>query len=264
MFRGTKRMSASPRTLQRFGFKFGRSGAHSARSMMLDELRALICRRLGVEQVKEQITEYNVLNKPTQKSRDLTYRHMLDLYGLDTSIPLYRVLTLLWPIDRNAQPLLALYVALARDPLLLSTMPFIGHMEIGETVTRQDIEMILKAPDTDRFSPASLKSFAQNINGTWTQSGFLRGKAKKIRVRPSVFPENVVLAMFLAYLEGMTGERILQSPWCKFLGLSAEDLIRYAMAASHRSLIDFKHSGGVTEVTFPGFLTPEEEQWRHE
>ncbi|WP_207951661.1 hypothetical protein [Pseudomaricurvus alcaniphilus] len=136
--------------------------------------------------------------------------------------------------------------------------------EIGSLVTRQQVEELLKTPDPARFSPASLKSIAQNINGSWTQAGFLQGKVKKIRAQPKVTPVNVSFALFLAYLEGATGERLLHSHWCRLLGLGSHQLTELAIAASHRGLIDFKQSGGVTEVRFPAYLTMEEEQWRHE
>jgi len=37
-----------------------------------------------------------------------------------------------------------------------------------------------------------------------------------------------------------------------------------ANSASHRGLLVFMNAGGVKEVRFPGFLTPEEEQIRQE
>ena len=70
--------------------------------------------------------------------------------------------------------------------------------------------------------------------------------------------------MFLAYLEGATGERLLQSRWCALLELSADQLSEHAIVAAQRGIIDFKQAGGITEVRFNQFLTPEEEQWRYE
>ena len=134
----------------------------------------------------------------------------------------------------------------------------------GEVVLREEVEEILKAPNPDRFSPASLKSFAQNINGTWTQAGFLQGKNKKVRSQPKVSPANVAFALFLSYLEGASGERLLTGPHCKLFGLNGHHITELAIAAGHRGLIDFKQSGGVTEIRFPEYLTAEEEAWLHE
>jgi hypothetical protein len=254
-------------TLSKFGFKFGQSGAHSARSMMLDELRALFSSttpHTPQEEYQADICDFNLLDKPTVKSRSLTYRHLVDLYGMNRQIPIFRVFRDLWDIEINAQPVLALQVALIRDPLLRLTMPFMQDSPPGAGIVREDVEALLKAPDPERFSPASLKSFAQNINGSWTQAGFLEGRKKKVRSEPIITVVNVTFALFLAYLEGATGERLFHSKWCQILGLREHQLVELAMVANQRGIIDFKRSGGVTDVRFPGFLTQEEEQWRYE
>jgi hypothetical protein len=255
------------RTLLKYGYKFGQSGAHSARSMMLAELMTLFeatSADCSQEQYRSDICDFNVLDKPTTKSRSLTYRHLVDLYGMECSIPLFRVFRKLWSLDPSAQPVLAIQMSLARDPLLRLTLPLITGLEIGSPVIRQDVEEILKAPDPERFSPASLKSFAQNINGSWTQAGFLQGRNKKIRSEPEVSPVNVTFALFLAYLEGASGERLLQSSQCKLFGLTEHHVTELAIAAGYRGLIDFKQSGGVTDIRFPEYLTQEEEAWLYE
>ena len=48
------------------------------------------------------------------------------------------------------------------------------------------------------------------------------------------------------------------------LGSSIEELEQLANAASHRGLLVFMNAGGVKEVRFPGYLTPEEEKIRQE
>jgi len=257
----------SQHNLMKYGYKFGQSGAHSARSMMRAELEVLFgatrpdCTQ---EQYRVDVCDYNVLDKPTTKARLLTFRHLVDLYVMDCSIPLFRVFRTLWSIDPSAQPVLAIQMSLARDPLLRLTLPLIKDLNTGASVVRQDVEEVLKAPDPERFSPASLKSFAQNINGSWTQAGFLAGRNKKTRSEPTVTPVNIAFALFLAYLEGATGERLLQSSHCKLFGLTGHHLNELAIAAGHRGLIDFKQSGGVTDIRFTDYLTQEEEAWLHE
>ena len=257
----------SQESLIKFGYKFGQNGAHSARSMMLEELRSLfqtMAPSSTQAHYQSEICDHNLLDKPTVKSRKLTYRHLVDLYGLNADIALFRVFRMLWPLADEAQPVLALQLALLRDPLLRLSQDFIAEKPLGDQVVRQDIEELLKARDPDRFSPASLKSFAQNINGSWTQAGFLQGKARKTRVAPTLAFPNVVFAIFVAYLEGATGERLFQSGWTALLGAPEHQLTEHAIAAAQRGIIDFKQSGGITEIRFNDFLTREEEQWRHE
>ena len=74
----------------------------------------------------------------------------------------------------------------------------------------------------------------------------------------------VALLLFLGYLEGRTGQRLFSSDWMDLLGSSIEELEQLANAASHRGLLVFMNAGGVKEVRFPGYLTPEEERIRQE
>lgn len=96
---------------------------------MLDDLRVLFAHvpadgtRADYSQA---VCNENILGKPTKKSRELALRHLTTLYGLDAQIPLFRTLRRLWPLDFDAQPVLALTAALARDPLLRGTQAYKG------------------------------------------------------------------------------------------------------------------------------------------
>lgn len=249
--------------LSKLGFRFGTSGTHAARTMMLDDLRILFAQvpagadRSGYQQA---IVTDNVLAKPTKKARELAHRHMVTLYGLDNVNPLFRALRRLWLSDEAAQPVLALLVAIARDPLLRDTQNFFIAKALGELVGRTEVEDLLENHYPDRFSQASLKSFAQNISGTWTSAGFLTGRIRKHRVQPVIKPENVMLSLFLGYLEGRTGQRLFNSRWMELLGISQDEAESLAKSAFHRGFLVFMDAGGIKEVRFPDYLTPEEEK----
>ncbi|SQA56940.1 Uncharacterised protein [Burkholderia cepacia] len=235
--------------------------------MMLDDLRLLLSHTPSQATRADYVTavvDDNVLGKPTRKARELALRHLATLYALDPVNPIFRTLRRLWPLDEAAQPLLALAVALARDPLLRGTQSLVLAQSIGTAVTREAVEEFLRVNHLDRFSPASLKSFAQNIAGTWTAGGLLYGRVRKVRTTPELHPESVTLLLFLGYLEGRTGQRLFSSDWMALLGSSQDELEVLANSASHRGLLVFMNAGGVKEVRFPGYLTPEEEQIRQE
>ncbi len=234
---------------------------------MLDELSALLAHLPETatrEDYVREVKEHNVLAKPTTKSRSITLRHLIELYGLDPALPLFRVFRRLWGQDELARPVLALTLSLARDPLLRRSQDFMLMKQPGESVQREEIEQLLAQDDPDRFSPASLKSFAQNINGSWTLAGYLAGRKRKTRAAPRIMPTNVVFALFLGYLEGLSGQRLFSSAWINLLPGSPGELEALANSAANRGQIVFMHAGGVIEVRFPGYLTPTEEQWRHE
>lgn len=253
--------------LAQLGFRFGINGPHAARTMMLDDLRLLMAHtplQATRAEYAAAVVEDNVLGKPTRKARELALRHMATLYSLDLANPIFRALRKLWALDEAAQPLLALAAALARDPLLRDTQPFILRQPAGVAVPRQAVEAYLQEKHPERFSQASLKSFAQNVAGTWTAAGFLHGRVRKSRAMVQARPESVALLLFLGYLEGRTGQRLFSSDWTSLVGGSPDELEALANSASHRGLLVFMNAGGVKEVRFPGYLTPEEERIRLE
>ncbi len=249
--------------LTQFGFKFGINGTHAARTMMLDDISVLfaaVAQDASPAEYELQVNHLNLLAKPTKKSRELAYRHLVALYGLDPTLPLFRMFRRLWAADAQAQPVLALTIAIARDPLLAGTQDFILSKHEGEHVSREDLEAVLSQSHPDRFSPASLRSFAQNVNGTWTFAGYLSGRNRKTRAKPVITPANVAMCLFIGHLQGMSGQRLFNSSWNKLLSESEQNLEALANAAYHRGLIGFLSAGGVKEVRFPDSLTSAEEQ----
>ena len=253
--------------LTQLGFRFGRNGPHAARTMMLGDLQILfsgVPADAGKAAYSEEVVANNLLGKPTKKVRELAFRHLGTLYGLQPSLAVFRVFRRFWTLDEAARPVLALLVALARDPLLRSTQEFVRAKHMGDAVLRDDLVALLAANHRDRFSPASLISFAQNVNGTWTQAGFLAGHSHKARATPVVTPIAVAFALFLGHLEGLSGQRLFASSWTKLLGAPKDVLEAQTSAASHRGLLVFMHTGGVKEVRFPGYLSAQEEKIRQE
>lgn len=216
------------------------------------------------EQYREAIESSNVLQKATSKTRALSLRHLVDLYGLDPELPLFRVFRRLWSADEGARPLLAFQMALARDPLLRVSVPRLQSLKVGEQLTRESMEQVYQDAFPNRFSPATLRSLAQNVNATWTAAGCLQGRVKKYRSEPEIRPVNVAFALFLAYLQGASGNRLFCSEWVALLGCRQEQLYELARQASYAGLISFKQSSEIVEVNFSDCLTKEEEAWLHE
>ena len=145
--------SSREHLLAKLGFRFGANGPHAARTMMLDDVRLLFVHvpaNASRADYADQVLAQNVLGKPTKKARELALRHMTTLYGLDTSLALFRALRRLWPVDVPAQPMLALTAALARDPLLRDSQAFILAKQPGSAVHRTDLEQRLAADHQDR------------------------------------------------------------------------------------------------------------------
>ena len=159
--------------------------------MMLDELQTLLDAapsNASKSDYLSLVVNANLLGKGTAKARQLTAKHLAELYGLDDTLCLFRVFRHLWQQDAQARSVLALTLALARDPLLRLGRPLMLAKQPGEPLDRREMEAVLDQADPGRFSAASLKPFAQNINGSWTQAGFLHGRARKVRALPTITP----------------------------------------------------------------------------
>ena len=235
---------------------------------MLAELRALLFFVDKVDAPKaeylEAIQTVNCLGKRSGKTRALTYRHLVDLYSLDPNLALFRALRFFWNRDVNGQPLLAALFAYSRDPIFRATAPFILDFHEGATVTREASEEFIDSQEPDRFSKATLKSTAQNINSSWTQAGHLSGRVRKIRTRSVATPGTASLALLLGYLAGLRGESLFRSDFTQMLDCSFEKTIELAEDASRRGWISLKRVGNVIEVLFPNLINSQEMEWLRE
>jgi hypothetical protein len=240
------------------GFKGGRGGAHASRTIMLDELRHLIScvDRSGVTvtDYRAAIVDDNCLSKRSAKTRELTYRHLNDLYALNPSIMLFRGLLYFWSRDEVAQPLLALLCAYCRDPLLRSSASLVLGAPEGAIISREAVEGHIEQLNPGRFSPATLKSTAQNINSSWTKAGHLTGRARKIRHRLVPSPGGAAYAVFLGHLSGIRGMALFDSEYSKLLDCPAERVLDLVQDAAARGWLTMNRIGDVVEVNFPQLL----------
>lgn len=256
-----------PAALERFGFKFGKGGAHAARTMMLPELQDLLqSTPEGAKPAdyRQAVVDENVLNKPTVNARKLSFQHLVSLYALDPSTCLFRVFRGLWSQQLDAQPVLALQMALTRDALLRRSTETILAAVTGAQVTRQQMEQLFTDWSQGGLSRASIEAIAQRVNGTWSQAGYLNGRAKKVRSQPLITPVNVTFALFISSLEGRIAQRLFSSDWVRVLDAPEERLIELTQAAAQRGLLVFRRTGGVIEVRFPDYLTAQEQEWLSE
>src|SRR5258705_11512914 len=145
------------------GFRFGDRGTHTSRTMMLDELRATIEGAPGNASRADYvaaIVENNCLGKPTSATRALSAQRLTELYALDPDVPLFRIMRNLWRLDERGQPLLALLLALARDPLLAATAPAVIPLTPGEEFGRGAMRQALPDAVGLRLNEATLAKSA--------------------------------------------------------------------------------------------------------
>ena len=242
-------------------------GGHSARSMMFLEMGALV-RAMPLSVTRNDfikaIVDENVLEKPTLSSRKKSLHHLVELYGMDPSKALFRVLWDFGHVDFDSLHQLCLVCAYARDPQLRHSFELVRTLHLGEVLERVAMEQHLEVGFPGRFSPAMKKSMAQNVNTTWTFGGHLAGKAKKTRRLPEPRPVSAAYAMFVGYLTGLRGDRLLDSTFAALVASNRSQLQTALALASARGLLSLKQAAGIVEFDFSNLLTPAEQEHLHE
>jgi len=254
--------------LHLFGFSKMAGGGHVSRSMMYLEMRALVQAVSPGAATRDDfaraIVDENILDKPTLATRKKSLRHLTELYGLDPSKALFRVLWNLAHVDLDSLPQLCLVCAYARDPQLRESFDAIRPLRVGEQVERTTMERHLEGRFPGRFSPVTRSSLAQHVNTTWTFGGHLAGRVKKIRRLPEPRPVAAAYAMFVGYLSGLRGERLLDSAYAALVASSRSQLQAALALASARGLLSLKQAAGIVEFDFSSLLTPTEQALIHE
>ena len=233
------------------GFRFGAKGTHTSRTIMLAELRALF-EATGPDADRADyaaaIVEENCLAKHTVATRRLTCQRLTELYGLEPSVPIFRVLRKLWGLDDRARSLLAIQCAIARDPLLAATAQPILSLPIGSEFLREPVKAALLDVAGERFNEAILNKVIRNAASSWTQSGHLEGRALKKRRQVHPTPANVAYSLFLARCAGFRGTELFTCGWMLLLDCSPSLARELAFEAKRSGLIDLRMAADVIEL----------------
>lgn len=255
-----------PAVLEPLGFSLRRSGGHMARSMMLTELTILMERLPAsalLADYQRAIEADNALGKPTFGSRQNSFRHLVDLYGLDPQLALFRGLRLFCAEDPASLPLAAMVCTFCRDPQLRHSFCLIDSLRVGEVLPRVKMEQHLEAGFPDRFSAAMKMSLAQNVNTTWTAAGHLVGRSVKTRALPKPTLASSVYAMFAGWLAGLRGDFLLHSVFGRLIAAEPAQIIAHLASGSGRGWLRLRSAGGITEIDFSPILTDRETQLLH-
>ncbi|MQL53836.1 hypothetical protein GFC01_16555 [Desulfofundulus thermobenzoicus] len=246
---------------EQMGFRFGDKGTHTSRTIMLEEL-SLLLHECAEDATRDDyiaaIVNFNCLGKRTTATRRLSSQRMRELYGLDPSLHIFRVLRYCWYADEKGRPLLALLTAMARDPLLRVTSLPILRMQPGEELARQQMINVLRESTMNRLNDRTLDKVVRNASSSWTQSGHLKGRVRKIRQKVEPTPVVTAFALLLGYLLGARGPGLFKTLWTKVLDTPREELITLAMDAKRLGFLDISYSGGIIEVSIDRMLTEEE------
>lgn len=253
--------------LERFGFGFSKRSVHVARTLMLAELTNLLAAVPDAKEQKDYITaiiDDNCLGKKSSNNRKISADQLIQLYSLDPQVTTFRNLLYFWHRDEKGRPLLALLCAATRDSTLRQSALLILDTSQGSILTSDSVEEYIENLSPGRYSKVTLGSMARNIRSTWTQTGHLSGRVKKIRAQAEATPGTVAYALLLGYIMGRRGTELFETEYVKILDCTRERAIELAEQAGIRGWIVFKRIGNVMEAIFPNLLTEQEVTWLSE
>ena len=256
-------VSLPPKLASLWGFRSGERGTHTSRTIMLDELSQLLDAAPGEASRRDYaqaIMEGNCLGKRTAATRKYSLQRLSELYGLDARLLLFRVLKRLWGRHASSRPLLALLLALARDPLLRATARAVVATPFGHEFGRQAMKDALSGTVEGRLNDATLGKVVRNASSSWTQSGHLRGRGRKIRQRVAATPAAAAYALLLGFALGRRGRLLFETPWAEVLDAPPGEFVEIAVEARRLGLVDLKQSGHMIDVSFPAMLTGRERE----
>ncbi|MBM9536187.1 hypothetical protein [Desulfobulbus alkaliphilus] len=245
---------AANSALTDFGMKFSHGGAHVSRTMMLAELDLLLAAvpvGSDISEYHDAIQQSNVLNKNTESTRQKSLRHLRELYAIDERVPLFGLLRKLHAIDATSLALLAFQVAWARDPLLRATTQPIQEAAEGDRIEVISLAQAVGTTFPGQYSELNQNKIARNAASSWTQSGHLSGRTKKIRQRIKPTPVMVTMALFLGHIASYHGAAVFANPWCTLLDLNADRARTIGQEAHRAGLLNLRVVGEVVEVSFP-------------
>jgi hypothetical protein len=255
------RTKADEVRLRDAGFRWGDRGTHTSRTIMLDELQAVLSHcppNATRDDYLAAIQHDNCLGKRTAATRKLSSQRLSELYALDPETLLFRVMRRCWYADRAGQAALALLLALARDPLLRATAPPVLRMRPGNELARQQMTDALSRAVGSRLSESTLDKVVRNTASSWTQSGHLEGRGRKVRRSVTPTAVTTAFALLLGHVAGTRGAALFETLWAQVLDAPVSELMRLAMDARRLGFLDVSQSGGVIELAFLPLLAPDE------
>ncbi len=238
------------------GFKFGHTGPHNSRTMMLEEMSRCLDTLppdAARSDYRTAIVERNILGKSTESTRKECFRRLRELYALEPTVPIFGIYRRLDATDAAARPILSMLVACARDPLLRSTMPVILGAADGSILGAAHFDDALEQAFPGCMKPKVRAATARHIASTWRQSGHLQGRTPKMRVPIVAQPASLVMALIMGALQDVQGASLFGTVWCRILDLNAVQAQALAAQAHREGLLNLRAVSAVVEITFPGF-----------
>jgi hypothetical protein len=124
-------------------------------------------------------------------------------------------------------------------------------MTEGEYLETGLLAQAVEAVYPDQYSEETRNKIARNAASSWTQSGHLVGRTRKIRRPVEPTPICMTMALFLGDAAGYHGMDVFLNPWCRLLDLNADRAKNLGFEAHRAGLLNLRSVGDVVELSFP-------------
>ncbi|WNI14278.1 hypothetical protein [Actinacidiphila sp. ITFR-21] len=234
----------------------GANTSHTIALELLGRLLATVPGGASAGDYHRAAVDDNVLGRSTLEGRRRAFRYLRELYLLDPSRLLFRALRDLWDEDPAARPLLAGLAALARDSVFRASAAAVVPAPPGTVVSSADLARAVAAAFPGSYSGASVAKIGRNTGSSWTQTGHLRGRTGKTRVRVEARPAAAAFALLLGHVQGARGQGLFTTRWAGFLDRDAHELTALVERAGLDGYLENRSAGGVVEIGFRHLLRP--------
>ena len=136
-------------------------------------------------------------------------------------------------------------------------------MQPGEELTRRHLLDALKQAVQERFNDNILDKVCRNAASSWTQSGHLLGRTRKMRSYVKPTPTATAYALLLGYALGLRGQSLFSSIFARTLDADISVLMSLSSDARKLGLLDMKNAGGVILLSFDAILSEQERRLTH-
>jgi len=237
----------------------GANTSHTISLVSLQRLLAAVPPDATLDSYREAAVVDNALAKNTDGARIRTFRYLRELYALSPDVLVFRALRDLWDLDEDAQPLLAVTCAVARDPVLRASASAVVEAVDGQPVGAKTLAAAVTDHFPERYNEGIANKIGRNAASSWTQSGHLVGRTRKVRTCATCKPVNVTYALLVGHLAGARGMTSFTTIWAHLLDRSEAEMRSLAATASRQGLMEYKSAGDVVELGYRHLMRPVEQ-----
>jgi len=237
----------------------GRSpgGANTSHTIAVDLLTRLLAGVPQTGSLDDYLTaavEGNLLGRATVEGRRRAVRYLREVYLLDSRRVLFRALRDLWAEDPAAHAQLAGLSAYARDSVFRASGGAVLPLLPGSSVLSDDLTTAVTVAFPGAYNESTAGKVGRNTASSWTQTGHLVGRTKKVRTKIEATLPAAAYALLIGHLEGSRGQALYDTSWTCFLDTSPHDMASLADGAGRRGYLEVRNAGGVVEIGFRHLL----------